>query len=582
MAKQKPLGYMRRLQTNPSGIAQLSNEKGERTDQVLEIADTLGRYFQEVYTREDLSNNIHDLSTSIVPPPEQFSDLDICLDEGSVEKALARLQSDKSPGPDGVHPMLLKECAKFLANPVSKIFKKSLDSGKIPQDWKQADIAPIFKKGNRTDAANYRPVSLTSVVCKVMESLIKQQLVRHLESNNMISKHQHGFRKGRSCLTNLLETFEEWTTALDEGHGIDVVYLDYRKAFDTVPHKRLVEKLKLFGIAGATLKWIEDFLQGRTTRVIVRNNSSKWLEVLSGVPQGSVLGPLLFLIFINDLPDWISCSVKLFADDTKVWKIIDSVDDQKVLQKDLDNMMAWSRIWLLWFNPEKCKIMHIGHSLNTVYHLGETERQILIVSKEEKDLGITVTNDLKSAVQCSKAAAKARSIAGLIRRNFRRLEKPEFLALYKAYIRPHMEFCVQAWSPHLRKDIETLERVQRSATKMVVGLKHLTYEERLKELGLTSLEKRRTRGDLIEVYKVMTAKENLDPDQFFKKADNAHNLRGHTLKLYTERSRLNTRKYFFTQRVVAEWNGLPQYVVDAPSINAFKNRLDSHWSDMGI
>ena len=275
-----------------------------------------------------------------------------------------------------------------------------------------------------------------------------------------------------------------------------MVYLDYRKAFDTVPHKRLVEKLKLFGIAGATLKWIEDFLQGRTTRVIVRNNSSKWLEVLSGVPQGSVLGPLLFLIFINDLPDWISCSVKLFADDTKVWKIIDSVDDQKVLQKDLDNMMAWSRIWLLWFNPEKCKIMHIGHSLNTVYHLGETERQILIVSKEEKDLGITVTNDLKSAVQCSKAAAKARSIAGLIRRNFRRLEKPEFLALYKAYIRPHMEFCVQAWSPHLRKDIETLERVQRSATKMVVGLKHLTYEERLKELGLTSLEKRRTRGDL--------------------------------------------------------------------------------------
>ena len=438
--KKRFYGYMRRLQTNPSGIAQLRNEKGEPTRSDQEIADTLGRYFQEVYTREDLSNNIQDLSTSIVPPPEQFSDLDICLDEGSVEKALARLQSDKSPGPDGVHPMLLKECAKFLANPLSKIFKKSLDSGTIPQDWKQADIAPIFKKGNRTDAANYRPVSLTSVVCKVMESLIKQQLVRHLESNNMISKHQHGFRKGRSCLTNLLETFEEWTTALDEGHGIDVVYLDYRKAFDTVPHKRLVEKLKLFGIAGATLKWIEDFLQGRTTRVIVRNNSSKWLKVLSGVPQGSVLGPLLFLIFINDLPDWISCSVKLFADDTKVWKIIDSVDDQKVLQKDLDNMMAWSRIWLLWFNPEKCKIMHIGHSLNTVYHLGETERQILIVSKEEKDLGITVTNDLKSAVQCSKAAAKARSIAGLIRRNFRRLEKPEFLALYKAYIRPHMEF----------------------------------------------------------------------------------------------------------------------------------------------
>lgn len=178
-----------------------------------------------------------------------------------------KLQTDKSPGPDGIHPLLLQECAASVAEPLSLIFQKSFELGTLPDDWKTAHIVPIFKKGSKTDKANYRPVSLTSVPCKIMESIIKDRMKQFLDSNGVISDAQHGFMQGRSCLTNLLETLENWTKALDEGYGIDVLYLDYRKAFDSVPIQRLIEKLKVYGITGNLLQWIESFLTLRTMRV---------------------------------------------------------------------------------------------------------------------------------------------------------------------------------------------------------------------------------------------------------------------------------------------------------------------------
>jgi len=206
---------------------------------------------------------------------------------------------------------------------------------------------------------------------------------------------------------------------------------------------------------------------------------------------------------------------------------------------------------------------------------------IMSRTSEEKDLGIFITDNLKPSLQCTKAATRARSILWMVRRNFKRLDCDDFLIIYKTYIRPHLEYAIQAWSPYLQKDIQCLESVQRAATRLVSGFKKISYEERLRKVGLTTLEVRRQRRDLIECYKILTGKENIDPHQFFHLSDNLHGLRGHSFKLSFNRLRLDLRKNFFSQRVISAWNSLPQNVVDATSVNSFKNRLDAYWKTTG-
>jgi len=198
----------------------------------------------------------------------------------------------------------------------------------------------------KLNAENYRPISLTSsAVCKVFESIIKQQMIAFLDQENIVTDRQHGFVRGRSCLTNLLEVFEEWTSSIDEGYGLDVIYLDYRKAFDTVPHERLIKKLKSIGFGGNLSNWIRAFLDGRVMRVGINGSFSSWTAVLSGVPQGSVLGLLLFLLFINDLPEWIKTNIRMFADDTKIWTRMSHMNNSESLQQDLDSLSSWSDCW---------------------------------------------------------------------------------------------------------------------------------------------------------------------------------------------------------------------------------------------
>ena len=572
-------GHMRRLQTVKDGVSALKRSSGELTTTDQQVADVLGNFFQSVFTKEEgLQDYLKDVNGD--DTALRTANLNIDFTKDAVINKLQRLQPDKSAGPDNLHPILLRNCAAAVAEPLSIIFRKSFETGDVPVDWKTANIVPIYKKGSKTDPANYRPVSLTSVPCKIMESFIKEALLKHLNQFNMISELQHGFMEGRSCLTNLLESLECWTKALDDGYGVDVLYLDYRKAFDSVPHKRLLQKLSLYGVNGSALMWIENFLTLRTTRVGVRGYFSDWFQVLSGVPQGSVLGPLLFLLFVNELPSWIVNSMRMFADDTKVWAYIRSTEDSQSLQKDLDNLTTWSKEWLLHFNPDKCKVMHIGHKFDTKYYMMDDTRKVELQSVSvEKDLGVFTTDNLKPSLQCQKAAAKARSVLGMVRRNFRKLNVNGFLLVYKSYIRPHLEYCVQAWSPYHQKDIQCLESVQRAATKLVPSLRKLSYEDRLNRLGLTTLYQRRIRGDLIETYKILTGKVNVASDNFFRLHTNSHNTRGHSLKLSVQRSRLDVRKNFFSLRVVRIWNGLPQDVVNSTSVTMFKKRLDKSRTD---
>ena len=358
--------------------------------------------------------------------------------------------------------------------------------------------------------------------------LIKDHMVEFLVKHKLLNSSQHGFLKARSCLTNMLCFLEEITKWIDVGSPVDIIYLDFQKAFDKVPHQRLLLKLKAHGIGDSITDWIEQWLTDRRQRVVVDGEVSNWKSVLSGVPQGSVLGPILFLIYINDLDDSITSNVLKFADDTKLFRKVNTDGNKQHLQNDLDRLVKWSEKWQMLFNFWKCKCLHTGHrNLNVNYKMGDT---VLGTTVKEKDLGVTISADMKVSEQCGIAASKGNQILGLIRRNITYKEKKLIIPLYKAIVRPHLEYCIQAWRPYRKKDIDTLERIQRRATKIIPELRDLSYEERLKECGLTTLETRRLRGDQIEVFKILNGYENIDRNMFFSLKKDSRT-RGHEVKL---------------------------------------------------
>ena len=562
-------GYLNSSQKVKVGAGHLEKENGSLTSSEEEAAQVLCSFFQSVFVQEDDG-----------PLPEFACRTDTVLNNivfsvNDVKKKLLALKEDKAMGPDGMHPKLLKECAESLAVPFYIIFKKSISSGVIPADGKVARVRPIFKKGSRKKPGNFRPVSLTSVVWKMLESIIRDKILAHAES--MLSVHQHGFLRGKSCLTNLLETLEAWTKSVDDGSGVDVVFLDYQKAFDTVPHKRLLKKLEAYGLTGKVLCWIKSFLTNRKMQVSLGDACSEWVEVSSGVPQGSVLGPLLFILYVNDIPEIVKSAVKMFADDAKLFTSTESVSKREELQKDLETLDKWSDDWLLKFNVAKCKRMHLGYN-NQGFDYRMEGHQLERI-EEEKDLGVWITSNMKPSLQCSKAAGKAMAVLAQVRKAFQFMDYESFNIIYRVYVRPHLEYCVQAWNPYLVKDIKCLERVQERATKIVTGLRHLPYGERLRKLKLISLIRRRERGDLIETFKIIKNLEGISEAFFIPEI--YEGLRGHGLKLFRERARLEVRKNFFTQRVITAWNNLPEEVVNKNTVNGFKNALDRHWERLG-
>ena len=267
------------------------------------------------------------------------------------------------------------------------MFNLSLEEGIVPSEWKEANITPLFKKGSRNKPDNYRPVSLTSVVCKLLETLFRDHMVEFLVKHKVINTYQHGFLKSRSCLTNLLCIFEETTKWVDDGSPVDIAYLDFQKDFDKVPHQRLLFKLKVHGIGNYVINWIEKWLTHKRRRVIEDGEISNWKYVLSGVPQGSVLGLILFLIYTNDLEDDISSKVLKFADDTKVFRKVTNDTDKQSLQDDLEKIVKWSEQLQMLFNFWKCKCVQIGHgNMDDEYKMWDAVRGR---TSKEKDLGET-------------------------------------------------------------------------------------------------------------------------------------------------------------------------------------------------
>ena len=457
------------------------------------------------------------------------------------------------------------------------LFKQSLDTGEVPSQWKRANITAIYKSHDKKDPNNYRPISLTSVVCKVLESLIRDHILDHLKINNILFFDQHGFVNGRSCMTQLLSVLEIWTEAIDHHYKTDTIYFDFKKAFDSVPHERLKIKLLQYGIKDSVFNWISSFLKDREQRVVVNNKQSQWNKVTSGVPQGSVIGPILFVIYINDIYEGITSHIKLYADDTKLLRVIKSKDDPKSLQEDIYRLSEWAHKWQLEFHPNKCRVLHVGEGNNNIYKLTETNCDKIPETRIEKDLGVLIDNKLSFSDHIAQAVTKANQILGLIRRSFQYLDRETFCLLFKSIVRPILEYGNVIWHPIYKRDIEKLENVQRRATKLVPYLKDLPYCERLKLLDLPSLTYRRSRGDMIETYKYTHGLYSTVNSWLSFDHDSV--TRGHHLKLVKSRFHSNIRKNSFSNRIVNSWNSLPSYVVEATTMNKFKNNIDNHWKD---
>ena len=535
-----------------------------------EVADEFGNYFVEVFSEEDLSS-IPEMGKGTGDEMESICETEITFDR--VRKVLRRLRADKAQGMDELSPRLLLHVQDEICEPLCLLFEESMSEGKVPDDWRRANVAPIFKSGARNRAENYRPVSLTSQVCKILETLIRDTIVNHLETHKLLKSSQHGFRKGRSCMTNLITFMDKVTECLDGGDSVDVVFLDFAKAFDKVPHVRLLRKIKSFGIDGRLLKWIESWLLNRWQRVGVGGSWSGWRKVLSGIPQGSVLGPLLFLIFVDDLDEGLMSEILKFADDTKVFGRVNSYEDRMKLQNDLKRLVEWTEKWQMTFNVSKCKVMHMGGSNMEWNYV--MNGQMLKVVKAEKDLGVQITNDLKVASQCETAYRKANRMLSLMYRTLE-YKTPEIMTcLYKSLVRPHVEYCASAWSPHYSKDKQKLERIQHRFTRMVPGMKCLEYEERIRRLGLRTLEERKTRNDLVELFKISRGLSAIPMESLFE-LEISCRTRGHFLKLRKKRVETDLRKYFFSTRVVNRWNGLNEESLRAETVDMFKRRLEKY------
>jgi hypothetical protein len=369
----------------------------------------------------------------------------------------------------------------------------------------------------------------------------------------------------------LLECTNDWTYIIDNKEGVDVVYLDVSKAFDTVSHAKLLYKLDQYGVKGKLRGWIASFLQGRKQRVKVRGSFSAWKNVTSGVPQGSVLGPLLFLVYINDIASVCQRStVKIFADDCKLYYKCNLDSDFDALVNDVKLMFDWMDENQLKVAIHKCFVLHFGNS-NPKRSLRITDSNI-IGAQKIKDLGVTISDNLKFSEHCTEIASKGFRTSNLIFRSFVYKDRAFLTNLFRTYVRPCLEYCCSVWNPHMIRDINCIERVQRRFTKRVPGLWDVPYQERLKILNLELLERRRLAIDLVTCFKIIYNFVNLKFTDFFQYAPVARN-RGHSKKLFLPRSHSDIRKHFFAHRVVNVWNALPETVVTSPSVAAFKNRL---------
>ena len=512
-------------------------------------------------------NNSHVLTTPFQPITYQ-----------EISHAISQLKSSVSQTPDLIPSLYIKKTALNLLRPLHILFNYSVSSGEIPSIWKKGIIVPIYKKGKTNDPKNYRPISLTSVVCRLLEKIIHKYIAFHIMNNNIISEAQHGFISGRSTQTQQLNFLNTLTQTFDNKIQMDIIYLDFSKAFDKVSHCKLMYVLNSLKIDFKITNWISNYLSGRTQTTVVEESFSNIVSVTSGVPQGSVLGPLLFVIFIQGLIEAINkkckeTTVYAFADDIKLLST-----NKQNLQQALTIVDKWVDEWALQLNRDISEHFTIRQTIcHTFYMNNKSVPKVTSV----RDLGITISDNLSWKQYINKIRAKANILSNTILRTFSPNNTTLIVNLFKTYVRPIVEYHTCSWSPYQQSDITDIESIQRAFTRKLcqrANISFCSYNDRLEKLKLETLQCRRVKRDLVYIFKILHQYVDVSFTDHFQFSNfNGHFLRRHNLHLVRPTpAKTLVRDNFYATRAVKHWNNLPEDIVNSQTLSVFKSRLKRH------
>lgn len=565
------------------GIGPLIDAKNQLVSCAKKMSEMLSEQYSSVF-----STPIH----PVTQPEDLFPDEDVTeedlndvpFSEADIMEAIQELKINSAAGPDGFPAIFLRKCSQGLAKPLAMMWRQSLNTGVIPQKCKFSNIIPIHKGKSRALPKNYRPVALTSLIIKIFEKVLRKYIVQYMSDHRLFNTSQHGFRCGRSCLSQLLAHFDHVTRLLEEGKAVDVIYLDFSKAFDKVDIGVTLRKLNSLGIKGKLGRWLQCFLTGRMQSVMVDGNLSNPKPVLSGVPQGSVLGPLIFLVLIGDIDlNIVSSFMSSFADDTRVGHGISNKADSEALQHDLKTVYQWAKTNNMEFNSDKFEMLHYpsDSTPNEAKYAADDLREI-----EEKDslrdLGITMSNSATFSEHINKKVQSMLSKCGWILRTFKARKKEPMMTLWKSLVLSDHDYCSQLWSPHKKGDIQSLELVQRNFLRKIQSLRDLSYWEQLKALKLYSLERRRERYIAIYTWKIIEEHvPNISNDHGV--CHKWHQRRGRVCKVPAIKTsascRVQTIRFSsFAVNGPRVFNSLPSYLrnLTGVTVGVFKRQLDKY------
>lgn len=516
------------------------------------IATHFNEYFQSVFQK--------DCDSARASATSPYLDADIVSLSGVVSMLL-NLKTKASPGPDNIHNAFLRRYAEMVAKFLVIIFRASLSSSSVPIDWKIARIVPILKSGDKLLITNYRPISITCSCCKLLEHVIANYITNFLNENNILTPFQHGFRKGLSTVTQLVTVIHTFASILDKSGQIDVIFLDFRKAFDLVPHNKLIFKLKNIGLPEFIVNWVSAYLSNRTQFVDINGHCSSKLQVTSGVPQGSVLGPLLFLIYINDIvevvPEYVG--IRLFADDCVLYKEIVTMNDQQLLNTCLDNVYQWCKQWDMKLNSDKTVYMNITRKKNFFSFPYALQTHVLREVSVYKYLGVTITKNLSWNMHVSNICASAFRKLCFLKYKLRFAPSSVKLLAYNTIIRPSLEYACVIWDPYTRKNIHAIEMIQRKCIRFIFSKYRMTDSPTaiMKENNIQELQLRRKILRLKFLFQLKHKHFALDASTFIQPLTSRETRNRHAASITPFQTRTNTFKFSFFPRTIVDWNALP-------------------------
>ena len=531
----------------------------------IEKSNALLQQYDQVFTDDD--------GKSITMSYSHKSELITCdFDQFEIYNYLKSLQNKSSTGYDGISSALFKAFALPISTWLQQLFTKSMATSTLPNEWLLSVITPVPKKSNPCKPIDFRPVSMTCIASRIMEKIILSRLVDFLKSENLLSINQHGFIKQKSTVTCLLECLDSWSRCFEEHSSVDILYIDISKAFDSISHAKLLALLQAMGVKGLLLKWIQVWLTQRQQCVKVNNTFSEFKKVRSGVPQGSVLGPLLFCLYMTGLDKVLKFSkVKYYADDAKIFLKVAKMEDAMKFQSEIDNVMRWADTWQLRIAFEKCAILHMNpiNSIDYQYKMGDIQ---LAVVNQIRDLGVIIDNKLSFSEHMSTVAKKAGLVSNIIFHNFKCRNIDFLRQAYKAFVLPILEYANETYYPKYIKDIKMLEDVQRSYTRRVPALHDLNYVERLKVMKLDLIEQRRLRAGLLLIYKYLNGKIQMADLSFIHLREQQRCSRGHQQMLHVEIAKSVQREQMLS-RLASLWNSLPRDIVESETVAEFRRKI---------